>query len=140
MIYKTPSSQSGQIRVIFELPACVWADQVFLVGDFNEWNEAALPFRQDRNGVWRAAIDLPVGKQFQFRYLVDGSWRTDYHADGYQDSPYQTANSVIDTSLNLSVEADPDRPSMVLEQYQAQYREAVHGAFHRQPPPNRRAA
>lgn len=140
MIHKTPSPQPGQVRVVFELPACVWADQVFLVGDFNQWNEMAIPFQQDRNGVWRAAVDLPVGQRFQFRYLVDGSWRTDYHADGYVESPHHTANSVIDTSPSLLVEEEQDRPSMVHEQYFDPYREAIREAARRQFPPNRRAA
>jgi len=140
MIHKTPSSQSGQVRVVFELPACVWADQVFLVGDFNQWNERAIPFKQDRNGVWRASIDLPAGQRFQFRYLVDGAWHTDYHADGYVDSPHQTTNSVVDTNLSLLADEEQDRPSMVHEHYYDPYREAISEAAHRQLPPNRRAA
>jgi len=140
MIHKMPSSQSGQVRVVFELPACVWADQVYLVGDFNGWDEKTIPFQQDRNGVWRAAVDLPVGRQFQFRYLVDGSWRTDYHADGHAESPYHTTNSAIDTGLTLFDDEELDKPSMVHEQYREQYSEAIRESFRKQMPPNRRAA
>ncbi|MBP7961573.1 MAG: hypothetical protein KBG20_09810 [Caldilineaceae bacterium] len=136
MIHKSSSSQSGHVRVTFELPACVWADKVFLVGDFNEWNETATPFRQDRNGVWRATVDLPADKEFQFRYLVDGNWRTDNHADSLVENLYHSTNSVIKTTFGFPADPDGDKPSMVHDIY----REAVTESFHRQLPPNRRAA
>jgi 1,4-alpha-glucan branching enzyme len=137
MIHKTDSSRSGHINVTFELPACVWADQVFLVGDFNNWDEANIPFRQDRNGVWRATVDLPVGQRFRFRYLVDGSWRTDYHADGQEGNDYNTTDSVIETVLSDTEKRGwSERPSMIHEKHKI----AVRESFHRQMPPNRRAA
>ncbi len=140
MIHKMTSSQSGQVRVVFELPACVWADQVYLVGDFNEWNEKKTPFHQDRNGVWRAVMDLPTGKRFQFRYLVDGSWSTDYHADGHEENLYHTINSVVDTN-SIPLDDEPkEKPSMVHEKFSDPYHEAVREAARRQLPPNRRAA
>jgi hypothetical protein len=43
MIYKTRSILPDHIHVVFELPACMWADQIAVVGDFNEWNQAATP-------------------------------------------------------------------------------------------------
>ncbi len=116
MIHKSPSSSTGQMRITFELPACVWADQVFLVGDFNDWDEGAIPFQQDRNGVWRATMDLPMGQRFQFRYLVDGNWRTDNHADSLVENIYHTTNSVVETNFGFPVEQDGDMPSMVHDQ------------------------
>jgi hypothetical protein len=38
---------------------------------------------------------LPAGRRYQFRYLVDGQWRTDYHADGYASNEYGSQNSVL---------------------------------------------
>lgn len=35
----------GRVRVVFELPAHLWADQVFVVGDFNDWNRYSLTMR-----------------------------------------------------------------------------------------------
>ena len=57
MIRKIPSPKADCVRVIFELPACIWADRIFLVGDFNEWNTAIAPFTQGRNGIWQAVVD-----------------------------------------------------------------------------------
>ena len=99
MIHKMPSSKPGYVRVIFELPACLWADRVFLVGDFNDWDTAVTPFVQGRDGVWRAVLDLPCGREFQFRYLVDGRWQTDYHADGWVENEFGSQNSIVSTTL-----------------------------------------
>lgn len=95
MIHKLRSSIPGHVRVVFELPACVWADRIYLSGDFNNWSRTELPLHQDRDGVWRAALDLPAGRRYQFRYLVDGQWRTDYHADGYAPNEYGSQNSIL---------------------------------------------
>ena len=87
------------VRVTFELPSCTWACRIFVCGDFNEWSKEATPMRQERDGVWRAIVELPYGKKFCFRYLIDGNWQTDYHADGWSDSGYGSENSIIDTSI-----------------------------------------
>lgn len=99
MIRKLRSSIGGHVRVIFELPASVWADRIYLTGDFNAWCEDDLPLRQERDGVWRVALDLPTGQRFQFRYLVDGQWQTDWHSDGSEQNRYGSQNSVIVTEL-----------------------------------------
>jgi hypothetical protein len=99
MIHKTHSPLPGHVRVVFELPASLWADRIFLVGDFNQWNQNATPMRQDRDGIWRAAIDLRYGTQAEFRYLIDGEWRTDYHADGQTYNSFGSENSIVHAEL-----------------------------------------
>jgi hypothetical protein len=99
MIYKTLSPLPGHVRVVFELPACLWADRIFLVGDFNQWNQSATPMQQDRDGIWRATIDLRSGTQAEFRYLIDGQWRTDYHADGHTYNSFGSENSIVRAEL-----------------------------------------
>lgn len=99
MIYKILSPKPNHVRVIFELPASVWADRIFLIGDFNQWCATATPMHQDREGVWRATVDLPWGSQCAFRYRIDGQWKTDYHADGFTTNAYGTDNSVIEVTL-----------------------------------------
>lgn len=103
MIHKQPSSYPGHVRIVFELPSCLWADRIYLIGDFNQWNEHATPMYQDRDGVWRATLDLPAGQQYQFRYMIDGQWRTDYHADGFAQGLYGADNSVVHSTLPLPV-------------------------------------
>ncbi|MCB0079352.1 MAG: isoamylase early set domain-containing protein [Caldilineaceae bacterium] len=95
MIRKTQSTRDGYVRIIFELPACLWADQIYVVGQFNNWDKRSLPMAQDRNGTWYLALELPAGERFEFRYLVDGRWLTDNHADAIVDNTFGSQNSVI---------------------------------------------
>lgn len=96
MIYKRASARPGFALVTFELPSCVWADRVAVTGTFNNWDDAGIPLVQSRDGVWRATIELPTGQRYEFRYVIDGRWQTDYHADGFTDNEYGSHNSVVD--------------------------------------------
>ena len=99
MIYKTASPTKGYVRVVFELPPFLWADHITVVGDFNNWRADATPLHQDRDGVWRATVELQTGARCEFRYLVDGAWMTDYHADGFVTGAYGAENSVVNATL-----------------------------------------
>ena len=99
MIHKTVVSGCNMVRVTFELPSCIWADRIFVTGDFNEWTRSATPMRQGRDGVWRATVELASGQRYQFRYLIDGQWQTDWHADGSVVNSYGSENSLVDTSI-----------------------------------------
>jgi 1,4-alpha-glucan branching enzyme len=97
MIRKEPGSRDDLVRVTFELPATVWAESVSLVGDFNGWDPAALPMARGRNQEsWHATIELQRGREYQFRYLINGSqWCNDWDADRYVPNPYGGDNSVV---------------------------------------------
>ena len=101
MIRKIRSPFVDHIRVIFELPAYIRARQVNVVGDFNQWSRTATPLRQERDGVWRAVVDLPNGRRYEFRYLVDGQWVSDYHADALTINAYGSQNSLVIASLSV---------------------------------------
>ena len=115
MVHKTPAEHPGYVCVIFELPSCVWADRISVTGSFNDWDNSALPMRQDRDGVWRAVIDLPAGHRYEFRYIVDGRWQTDYHADGLTDNSFGADNSVVDLEWVLPVPMNERLSSKVPE-------------------------
>ena len=89
----------GLCRVRFQLPrdAVPNAGRVVLVGEFNDWNQDATPMERMENGDFRVDLDLPIGSEFQFRYLVDGHrWINDEHADRYQHvSAFNDSNSVV---------------------------------------------
>lgn len=84
---------------MFELPAGIWADRVFVSGDFNYWSKSGIPMSLNRGGIWQATVDLPVGTRHEYRYLIDGEWRTDYHADGYTTNVHGTENSIVHAEL-----------------------------------------
>lgn len=115
MIHKSPSVRPGYFRVTFELPSCVWADRIYVSGTFNRWDERGIPLTQSRDGVWRATIELPVGQRYEFRYLIDGRWQTDYHADGFTDNIYGSHNSVIDLEMARTATLTERQPSKVAD-------------------------
>ncbi|HMN29355.1 MAG TPA: isoamylase early set domain-containing protein [Caldilineaceae bacterium] len=103
MIYKRRSPLPGCVRIIFELPSCIWADQIEVVGDFNGWHLEATPMQQDHEGIWHAVVDLPQNSRHEFRYLVNREWMTDYHADGYVANHFGSDNSVVIATLAESL-------------------------------------
>ena len=114
MIRKYRSPVAGHVRVVFELPSCVWADRISLTGDFNEWRENDIVLQQTRSGVWQATVDLPLGARYQFRYVVDGQWCTDSHADGMSDNSYGSQNSLVVATLPEN-EQPQDTPGLIHE-------------------------
>jgi hypothetical protein len=112
MIHKTHSPLAGYTRVIFELPASLWADRIWVVGDFNDGQPHQTPLHQERDGGWRAVLDLPVGHQYHFRYLVDGAWHTDFQADGFAVGAEGLPLSLIDTTALAAVDC-AERPLKV---------------------------
>ncbi len=99
MIYKEELPGTDNVRVTFELPSSMWAERVNLVGDFNGWATDKDEMRQSRNnGNWRISLVLPKGREYQFRYLVNGQdWQNDWHADKYTENKFGTDNSVVRT-------------------------------------------
>lgn len=63
------------------------AKKVSILGDFNNWNPKEAPMRKLKDGSFTKTVDMEVGKDYQFRYLVDGTkWITDTEADKYVPS------------------------------------------------------
>jgi 1,4-alpha-glucan branching enzyme len=90
------------MRLTFELPEGLWADQINLVGDFNGWNVNTHMLRRDQRGNWSLSLDLPIGRAYQFRYLFDnGQWSNDSDADCYFHSSDGYHNFVVVTDLNF---------------------------------------
>lgn len=88
-------------RVTFRLPksAVTGAKSVHLVGEFNRWKKKMTPLKKLKNGCFTVDLDLPVGNEYQFRYLIDQTrWENDHDADRYVKTPYGDAdNSVVIT-------------------------------------------
>lgn len=85
-------------KVTFYSPAQVQAETVHLVGDFNGWNETSDPMKPLKDGRFSLVLELEAGKEFQFRYLVNGTeWHNDWEADKYAPNPFSGDNSVVTT-------------------------------------------
>ncbi len=57
------------------------AQEVTVVGDFNDWNPTASPMRRMPDGRWMASLELPHGYH-QYLFLVDGQPVLDSKASG----------------------------------------------------------
>ena len=79
------------------------AKTVNIAGDFNSWSSTDTPLKQGKDGSFSVKIPLEVGKEYQFRYLLDGyKWENDWEADKYIPAPYSNAdNSVVVTSKKV---------------------------------------
>ncbi len=72
------------------------ASKVNLSGDFNNWNETSDEMNTLKDGSFSLALDLESGREYQFRYLLDGTtWVNDENADGYKNSGYDSQNSLL---------------------------------------------
>lgn len=86
-------------KVTFKLPkkAVPAAESVHIVGEFNDWNKESAPMKGLKAGGFKTTIDLEQGREYQFRYLVNGqTWLNEEEADKYVATPFQDAkNSVV---------------------------------------------
>ncbi len=86
-------------KVTFYTPEEIEAEEVTLVGDFNEWDEEATPMKKMKDGRFKVILPLDKGNEYQFRYLVNGSeWHNDWEADKYIPNPFLGDNSVVITA------------------------------------------
>jgi hypothetical protein len=60
-------------RVIFTYHNEI-AERVFLVGDFNNWNQNKTAFVKLANGVWRVQIPCPPRGKYAYKFLVHGNY------------------------------------------------------------------
>jgi 1,4-alpha-glucan branching enzyme len=98
MLKKRYISKGTICKVTFILPPEIEARSVAVVGDFNNWSKDANPMQQLKDGTWKVDIKLEAGREYQFRYFVNGSeWHNDFEADGYLAHPYGGENSVVKT-------------------------------------------
>ena len=99
MIKKQFLKSKPVCKTTFTLPveAAPEADTVVIVGDFNEWNlDKGVEMKKQKNGIFKAVVELESGKEYQFRYLIDGeSWENDWEADKYVSTPFGVDNSVV---------------------------------------------
>jgi 1,4-alpha-glucan branching enzyme len=62
-------------KVLFELLAPE-TQEVYLVGDFNNWDTCSNLMKKDKKGIWKTTLSLKPGR-YEYRFLVDGNWMND---------------------------------------------------------------
>lgn len=102
---KTFSSDGKKCTVVFNVNAnaAAGAEKVYLVGEFNSWDETSLPMKKNPDGSFSVKKVLETNKKYQFRYLLNTDskvWINDWKADEYVRSELANDdNSVVDTTV-----------------------------------------
>ncbi|MFN7117223.1 MAG: isoamylase early set domain-containing protein [Saprospiraceae bacterium] len=103
MITKQFMKAKPVCKATFTLPVelAPEAQNIQILGDFNNWDPSnGIEMKKQKNGFFKATVELESGKEYQFRYLVDGNiWINDQEADKYVPTQFGTENCVI-SALN----------------------------------------
>ena len=93
------SSSSGVSYLIlhpnhtFRLDGFANAKEVYLAGDFNQWDPRSFPMKKEGNG-WFLPVHLSVGKHL-YKFIIDGNWIIDPANKLWEQNEHGTGNSVI---------------------------------------------
>lgn len=85
------TSQQKKVTFSLEVPE---ANEVFLTGDFNNWNPKTHPMKKQGNGMWNKTVMLSPGK-YEYKFLVDGNWAEDPRNERACANCFGTRNSVL---------------------------------------------
>jgi len=100
MIKKSFLKSRPVCKTTFSVPAeVVSGKKIGLVGEFNNWDlESPIAMTKKKTGAYTATVELPLGKNVEFRYVVDGQeWMNDEAADAYVATPFGSDNCVVNT-------------------------------------------
>ena len=96
MLKKVFNAKENNCKVTFVLPAEVQTESAYLCGDFNSWDKTTHPLKKQKDGSFKLTLTLETGRQYAFRYLLDGDrWENDWQADAYISNEFGTENSVL---------------------------------------------
>lgn len=67
---------NGKFLVTFTYPSA--ASEVYLVGEFNDWNTKNPDYKMEKNaeGVYEITIELAKGA-YEYKFFADGDWKAD---------------------------------------------------------------
>ena len=71
------------------------AEQVSLVGSFNDWDTTCRPLKKDKKGAWKTTVTLERG-HYEYLYWVDGQWQQDPACELLETNPFGTKNCVVE--------------------------------------------
>ena len=71
------------------------ANEVSLVGTFNNWDTKAEPLKKLKNGTFKGTLNLDKDNSYEYKYLVDGKYLNDDSADAYAWNDFAAANNSV---------------------------------------------
>jgi 1,4-alpha-glucan branching enzyme len=73
------------------------ANQVAVVGDFNNWKIEEGTLSKLKNGTFKGTFDLSKDTSYEFKYVIDGEYTNEPEADSYKWNEFAgTENSVLE--------------------------------------------
>ena len=75
----------------FSMRAVDGVGKVSLAGAFTDWQPLAM---RKRNGAFSVTVPVRPGTH-EYKFIIDGHWRTDPDHSDWAANPYDTLNSVV---------------------------------------------
>jgi serine protease AprX len=86
-----PRVEGGRLVFFYHDDA---AREVALAGDFSGWEP--LPLKREPDGLWRAALDIPAGGSYRYKFVVDGARWSEDPSNGFKEQDgFGGLNSVL---------------------------------------------
>lgn len=70
------------------------AMNVYVAGQFNDWDTHSLLMRKDNDGIWKAKVELLPGR-YEYKLFADNTWVEDLPNSESVFNPFGTKNFVI---------------------------------------------
>jgi chromosome partitioning protein len=83
-------------EIVFSVSA-PQAKEVYIAGDFNNWQLDNSSRMTPENGIWRKKVNLAYG-QHRYRFVVDGQWIEDVNNPRAELNPFGTKDSLLEVS------------------------------------------
>lgn len=83
----------GEKKVAFTFYAPE-AGEVFLAGDFNQWDTRSVPMKKDRSGNWKAEFKLAPGC-YEYKLVADNTWVEHLPGAELVSNPFGTNNFIM---------------------------------------------
>lgn len=102
-VKKTPAKKGASRTKKASIPSTEFilyapnVNEVYLAGDFNNWQPDAKNYRlrKFKGDIWKKVLKLKPGR-YEYQFVVDGQWWCDPENDQRATNPYCTENSVIE--------------------------------------------
>ncbi|MGF1505936.1 MAG: isoamylase early set domain-containing protein [Anaerolineae bacterium] len=92
------STNGSVCTVTFTLPQDIEAESIYVVGEWDGWEQPTDPKEKLESGERQAQNELEKQQAYEYRYLIDSTlWMSDPEPDDAVPNPYGEDNSVVRT-------------------------------------------
>lgn len=70
------------------------AKEVFLVGEFNNWDIHSTPMEKKNGKDWKVSLRLPPGR-YEYKFFADGRWVENVPSVEKVQNQFGTLNSIL---------------------------------------------